>query len=200
MQFAAWNADSVMYGSGKTRLVTLVSLIDLFLSTALAFLLVDRFQVYAILAVPFIALPVKIVLGYFLNNRFCFPQKVYFWQTAAAPLMAGTVHYLLLRLLTGWIWRGDEITSILILVLVMIPSLPLYAFWYGLFGGWDSNTLAVLDRGTRLSSFMRPFTRLFYHATALGARLSPLHNRFPFSNHEAAMAEAESLTQERVAL
>jgi hypothetical protein len=47
---------------------------------------------------------------------------------------------------------------------------------------------------------MKPFTRLFYQATALGARLSPLHNRFPFSNHAAAMAEADSLTRERVAL
>jgi len=47
---------------------------------------------------------------------------------------------------------------------------------------------------------MRPFTRLFYHATALGARLSPLHNRFPFTNHTAAMAEAQTLTEERVKL
>ena len=82
----------------------------------------------------------------------------------------------------------------------MIPSYPLYALLYGLFGGWDTNTLEVFDRGTRLASFMRPFTRVFYNATALGARFSPLHNRFPFSNHDAAMAEAESLTAERVSL
>lgn len=200
MNFASWNADMVMYGSGKTRLVTLLSILDLFLSLGLSYLLIDRFQVYALLAVPFITIPTKIVVSYYLNNRFCFPQKFYSWQTLAAPLLAGSVHYFVLRFLTGLIWKQNEITSILILVIALIPSYPLYSFLYGFFGGWDANTLGVFDRGTRLSSFMRPFTRLFYHASALGARWSLLHNRFPFTNHAAAMAEAESLTEERVAL
>lgn len=200
LNFGVWNAECIMYGSGRTRLVTVLALTDLVVSTGLAYLLVDRFQVYALLAVPFIATPLRIVLGYWLNHRFCFPQRVYFWQTLAAPLLAGGLHYLILRGLTGLIWQGDEITSILILVLALIPSYPLYAFLYGLAGGWDANTLAVFDRGTRLGSLMRPFTRLFYHATALGARLSPLHDRFPFTNHAAAMAEAQSLTEERVSL
>jgi O-antigen/teichoic acid export membrane protein len=199
-QFGSSNADMVMYGAGKTRLVTVLSLIDLFVNLGLSFLLVDRFQAYGLLAVPFVTLPTKIILGYYLNHRFCFPQKVYFWQTLAAPMLAGGVHYLIVRFVTGLIWQQDELTSIIILVLAMIPSYPLYAFWYGLFGGWDANTLEVFDRGTKLASFMKPFTRLFYQATALGARLSPLHNRFPFSNHAAAMAEADSLTRERVAL
>mgnify|MGYP001466650024 CR=1 FL=1 len=47
---------------------------------------------------------------------------------------------------------------------------------------------------------MRPMARLFYHATKLGARFSPLHNRFPITNYTAARAEAESLTEERVKL
>jgi O-antigen/teichoic acid export membrane protein len=200
MQFASSNSDMVMYGSGKTRLVTVLSIIDLFLSLGLAYLLVDRFQVYGLLAVPFITLPTRILLAYWLNHRYCFPQKVYLWQTLAAPILAGGVHYAILRLLTGLIWRQNELTSIIILVIALIPSYPLYSFLYGLFGGWDANTLSVFDRGTRLSSFMRPFTRLFYHSSALGARFSPLHGRFPFTNHEAAMAEADSLTQERVAL
>jgi O-antigen/teichoic acid export membrane protein len=200
IQFAASNADMVMYGAGKTRLVTMLSIIDLFLSLGLAYLLVDRFQAYGLLAVPFITLPTRIILGYLLNHRYCFPQKVFYWQTLAAPVLAGAVHFFILRVLTGWIWQRDEITSILILVIALIPSYPLYSFLYGLFGGWDTNTLTVFDRGTKLASFMRPFTRLFYHSTALGARLSPLHNRFPFTNHDAAIAEAESLTRERVAL
>ncbi|MCU0486845.1 MAG: hypothetical protein MUC85_12140 [Anaerolineales bacterium] len=200
MSFAVWNADMVMNGSGKTRLVTLLALVDLFLGVGLSYLLVDRFQVYAILAVPFITTPVRVLLGYYLNHRYSFPQKFYSWQSLVAPLLAGTTHFLILRWLTGLIWKQDEITSVIILVLVLIPSYPLYSFLYGLFGGWDVNTLAVFDRGTKLASFMRPFTRLFFYASALGARLSPLHNRFPFTNHDAAMREAQTLTEERVAL
>ncbi len=200
MSFAVWNADMVMNGAGKTRLVTLLALVDLFLGLGLSYLLVDRFQVYAILIVPFITIPVRILLGYYLNNRYSFPQKYYSWQSLVAPLLAGVTHFLLLRWLTGLIWKQDELTSVIILVIVLIPSYPLYSFLYGFFGGWDVNTLDVFDRGTKLTSFMRPFTRLFYYASALGARISPLHNRFPFTNHDAAMSEAQSLTEERVAL
>jgi hypothetical protein len=143
---------------------------------------------------------VRILLGYYLNNRFAYPQRFFAWQSVAAPLLAAAAHYAVLRVVTGWIWQNDEITSILILVIALIPSYPLYAFFYGLFGGWDVDTLEVFDRATLLASFMRPFTRLYYRATALGARFSPLHNRFPISIHAAAMAEADSLTAERVSL
>ncbi|HEX9019284.1 MAG TPA: hypothetical protein VF806_08860, partial [Anaerolineaceae bacterium] len=200
MNFATWNADAVMYGAGKPRWVTTLALIDLFLGVGLSYALVDRFQVYGLLAVPFITVPIRIGLGYFLNHRFCFPQRFYFWQTLAAPILAGAVHFLVVRSVTGLLWRNDELSSVLILVVALIPSYPLYALLYGLFGGWDVNTLEVFDRGTRLTAFMRPFARLFYISTAFGARISPLHNRFPFTNHTAAMAEAQSLTTERVSL
>jgi len=69
-----------------------------------------------------------------------------------------------------------------------------------LFGGWDDNTLQEFGRGTNLSSFMRPMARLFYLSTRLGARVSPLHGRFPITIYDQARAEAEALTEERVAL
>jgi O-antigen/teichoic acid export membrane protein len=198
--FATWNADAVMYGAGKPRWVTFLAIIDLFLGVGLSYLLVDRFQAFGLLAVPFITVPIRTILGYYLNNRYCFPQKFFFWQTIGAPVLAGALHYLIVRGVTGLFWKSDELSSVIMLVIALIPSYPLYAFFYGLFGGWDANTLEVFDRGTRLTSLMRPFARAFYQATALGARLSPLHNRFPFTNHAAAMSEAQSLTEERVSL
>jgi hypothetical protein len=200
LNFASWMVDCIMYGSNRTRLTTVLSLIDLALGLGLAYLLVDRFQAFGLLAVPFVTVPVRSIVGYYLNHRYCFPQKIYLWQTLAAPLLAGVAHYLVVRGLTGLIWQGDELTSVLILVAALIPSFPLYAFLYGLAGGWDADTLAVFDRGSRLASFLTPLTRLVYRSTALGARLSPLHGRFPFAIHAAAMAEAESLTRERVSL
>jgi O-antigen/teichoic acid export membrane protein len=200
MSFASWNADAILYGAGKTRIITVLTLVDLVLGISLGLLLVDRFQVYGLLAVPFITVPMRILLGYALNHRYCFPQRFYFWQSVGAPLLAGGAHFAVVRLVSGWIWQQDELSSILILVFALIPSYPLYAFLYGFFGGWDTNTLAVFDRATQLASFMRPFTRFFFHASALGARISPLHNRFPISIHQAAMSEAKSLTAERVSL
>jgi O-antigen/teichoic acid export membrane protein len=198
LTFATWIGDIVMYATKKTMFVTLLATLDFCVGLGGAFLLVDRFQVYALIAVPYITTTIRMLLVYYLNNRFCFPQKYYFWQSAIAPILAGIAHYLVLRWVTELIWRRDELTSILILLIAMLPAYPLYAFFYGLMGGWDQNTLAEFSRGTKLSGFARPMARLFYRATELGARISPLHNRFPITIFEPAMAEADSLTKEKV--
>jgi hypothetical protein len=154
--------------------------------------------VAALIAVPFVVTTARMLLVYYLNNRYCFPQKYYFWQSAAAPVLAGVAHYFVLRWVTGLIWQRDELTSILILLIAILPAFPMYAFFYGLFGGWDEDTLAEFGRGTNLSGFARPMARAFFQATAFGARLSPIHGRFPMTLHEQAVEEAASLTQEKV--
>jgi O-antigen/teichoic acid export membrane protein len=200
LQFASWTSDIVMYAANKTLLVTLFAAVSFVVNFGVAFALVDRFQVNAILITGFVGLIVKDILAYFLNDRFCFKQSFYAWQSLIAPTLAGAVHFLWLRWVTGLIWEGDEITSMVIFLIALLPSYPVFSFLYGLFGGWDDATLAEFGQGAELSSFMRPMTRLFYRASVLGARLSPLHNRFPISIRPEAMAEAEALTQERVSL
>ncbi len=199
LNFASWAGDVVMYAL-KTRLLIIFSILDLALGLGLTYLLIDRWQVNALIYVPLINLLIKIFLAYRINHLFCVPQRFYFWQTIGASTLAGGVHYLWLRWATGLIWQGDEVTSLISLFFGLIVSYPVYGFLYGFFGGWDDNTLAEFGRGTNLSGFMRPMTRLFYHSNRLGARFSPLHGKFPISNFAAARAEAEALTQERVKL
>jgi hypothetical protein len=74
-------------------------------------------------------------------------------------------------------------------------------FLYGLFGGWDTDTLAELKDAVSLTGAIKWLARWgFYEPAAFGARLSPLYNRFPISNRAEAMREAEALTQEKVML
>jgi hypothetical protein len=82
----------------------------------------------------------------------------------------------------------------------ILPSYPLYAFFYALFGGWDQATLDEVHRAAGLCSFMRPLAWVFWAASALGARLSPLHGRFPIRVYTAAVEEAHSLKQVRINL
>jgi len=117
-----------------------------------------------------------------------------------APILAGVVHYVILSWIGGLIWYGDQISSILVLTIAILPSYPLFAFFYGLFGGWDDATLEEVRRGADLSTIMKPFAWLFWKSSAIGAKISPLHNRFPITNRQAALDEALSLTQERVNL
>ena len=98
------------------------------------------------------------------------------------------------------IWHGDLITSVLILFVAVVPTFPLYAFFYGLFGGWDDHTLEEVGRAANLSGLTRPFARLFWAASSLGARISPLHGRFRMDIRPAALEDAASLTAEKVSL
>jgi hypothetical protein len=131
----------------------------------------------------------------------CFPQRFYIWQSLVAPLLAGVAHYCILTVINNFLWKNDQISSVLIFFIGILPSFPIFMFLYGLFGGWDPETLAELGEAAALTGGMRWMTRWgIYEPTRLGARLSPLNGRFPITNRPAAMEEAKNLTEEKVSL
>ena len=200
IQYPSWVGDNVQLGSNKPWMKGALVGMEQLIRITLAFILIARLQITALIVAYFIALMTKNIIAYLLNHRLCFPQKLYFWQSIGAPLLAGLAHYATLRWIGGLIWRGDQITSVIILVLAILPSYPLFAFFYGLFGGWDDATLEEVRRATELTTFVKPLAWLFWKSTTLGAHISPLHNRFPIAIRQAALDEAASLTGERVAL
>jgi hypothetical protein len=89
----------------------------------------------------------------------------------------------------------------LIFLIGILPSFPLYMFFYGFFGGWDEATLAELKDAVDLTGSVRWLLRWgMYEPTRLGGRISPLNNRFPITNRSEAMREARALTEEKVRL
>jgi O-antigen/teichoic acid export membrane protein len=198
IQYPSWVGDNVQLGANRPYLKSVLVAMEQAIRIALALALVERFQITGLIVAYFVGLLLKDIVAYFVNHRLCFPQRFYFWQSLAAPFLAGAANYLAIRWIGGWLWKGDQITSIVIFLIGILPSYPLLAFFYGLVGGWDDGTLAELRRAVDLSSFMRPLAWVFWRATALGARLSPLHGRFPIDIRPAALAEAASLTEERV--
>jgi hypothetical protein len=149
-----------------------------------------------------VALPIKNVVAWWINRRLILPFRIYWWQTAVAPLVAGLINWTLLRTL-GTMMGGEEInqiTSVILFFIALLPSLPVFCFFNGLLGGWDDAGLAELQRATRLSSLGKPIAWLIYYASALGARLSPLHGRFPLDLYDTAYAEARTLTRSRASL
>jgi hypothetical protein len=167
----------------------------------LAWILLARFQVTGLIIAYFVGLTAKGVTAYIINHKVCFPQRFYIWQSLIAPLLAGATHFGILSLINGFLWKGDQITSVLIFLIGILPSFPIYMFLYGLFGGWDKDTLEELKDAAALSGGVKGLTRWgMYEPTALGARISPLNNRFPITNRAEAMQEAKLLTEERVKL
>ncbi len=200
IQYPSWVGDNAQLAANRPYLKTALVAMEQAIRIVLAWLLLERFQVNALIIAYFVGLLTKNILAYFVNHRLCFPQRFYFWQSLAAPILAGAAHYGVLRFLGGLLWHGDQVSSVLIFFLGILPSFPLFAFFYALCGGWDDDTLAELRQAAGLSSFMRPFAWVFWAASALGARLSPLHGRFPVTIRAAALAEARALTGERVRL
>jgi len=200
VQYPSWVGDEVQLGANRPYLKSALVAGEQTIRIVLALILLERLQINALIIAYFVGLLAKDITAYFINHRLCFPQRFYFWQSLAAPLLAGAAHYLVLRWLTGLIWQGDQVTSVLIFLIGILLSYPLFAFFYGLFGGWDDETLRELRRAVDLSALMKRFAWLFWAATALGARVSPLHGRFPIDIRDAALAEARSLTEERVSL
>ena len=201
VQFPSWVGDIVQLGSNKPYLKSILVFSEQIIRVVLAWILLSRFQVTALIIAYFIGLFAKGITAYVINHKFCFPQRFYVWQSLIAPLLAAAAHFGLLSLINNFLWKGDQITSVLIFFLGILPSFPLYMFLYGLFGGWDKDTLEELKVAAAIAGTMRGLARWgMYEPTALGARLSPLHGKFPITNRSEAMQEAEALTAEKVRL
>lgn len=200
IQYPSWVGDEVQLASNRPYLKASLVFGEQVVRIILAWLLIQRLQINALILAYFIGLLTKGITAYLINHRKCFPQRFYFWQSLAAPFLAGSAHYSILRWFTGLIWQGDQVTSVLIFLIGILLSYPLFVFFYGLFGGWDDETLEELQRSVELSNFMRPLARLFWASTAFGARISPLHGRFPIDIRKDALLEAELLTNDRVSL
>ncbi len=201
VQYPSWVGDVVQLGSNKPYLKSALVTGEQIIRVILALILLQRFQVNALIIAYFVGLLTKDFVAYFVNHKLCFPQRFYFWQSLGAPLLAAGAHYLLMDQLSALIWQGDQITSILIFFIGVLPSLPVFMFLYGLFGGWDDATLIEFRHAAGMTGPVRGMVEwLMVKPTALGAKVSPLNGRFPISIREAAMVEARELTLEKVKL
>lgn len=201
VQFPSWVGDTVQLGANRPYLKSILVFSEQIVRVALAWFLIARFQVTGLIIAYFVGLVSKGVAAYIINNKACYPQRFYAWQSLIAPLLAAAAHFGVLSLINGFLWKGEQITSVLIFFIGILPSFPLFMFFYGLFGGWDEATLAELKDAVTLTGALRGLTRWgMYEPTALGARLSPINGRFPITNRPEAMKEAEALTKERVKL
>jgi O-antigen/teichoic acid export membrane protein len=202
IQFPAWFADRFQEGTGRPDLQMWMLIMEQTIRIVLMFALMPSLGLTGLILAYVIALPIKDVVAWWLNGRLIMSFRIYWWQTAVAPLLAGLVNLLLLRVL-GNAMGGDEINQITAVVLFfvgLLPFLPIFFFFSGLFGGWDDGGLAELRRAAGLSSLGKPIAWLIFYASAMGARLSPLHGRFPVDLQGRAHVEAATLTRERASL
>ena len=164
-------------------------------------ILLERFQIFALLIAYFVGILARGIISYFVAHKYCFPQRFYVWQSAVAPVVGCPGYYVFLDFMAKLIWQGDEITSIVLFFLALVPFMPVFFFFYALAGGWDIAGLEEVEEASRMAGLMRPIVNvIFIIPSKWGARISPLHNRFPITMRDLAVRKRASLTEEKVKL
>ena len=201
IQFLGWLGDAVFLGANKPFLRFIMVVCEQVIRISLMIILLERFQIFALLIAYFVGILARGIISYFVAHKYCFPQRFYIWQSAVAPVAAALAYYVFLDFMAKLIWQGDEITSIVLFFLALVPFMPVFFFFYALAGGWDKAGLEEVDEASRMAGLMRPIVNvIFIIPSKWGARISPLHNRFPITMRDLATAEARSLTEEKVKL
>ncbi len=201
IQFLGWLGDAIFLGANRPFLRAVMVLIEQSLRIGLMVFLLARFQIVALVIAYFVGILVRGVVSYFVAHKFCFPQKFYFWQSLAAPVLAAGLHYLFLSLIAQFVWQKDEISSIILFFIGLLPAMPVFFFFYAFVGGWDDAGLDEVAEAAGMTGFLRPVIHVvFVVPSRWGARISPLHNRFPITMRASAMAEAQALTEAKVKL
>ncbi len=201
IQFLGWLGDAIFLGANRPFLRAVMIFGEQTIRIGLMLALLARFQITALIIAYFVAILAKGVVSYFVAHKYCFPQRFYFWQSLAAPLLAAGLHYLFLSAIAQFVWQKDEISSIILFFIGLLPAMPFYFFFYALVGGWDDAGLEEVAEAAQMTGFLRRVVNIvFVLPSRWGARISPLHNRFPITMRESAMVEAKLLTEERVKL
>jgi len=194
LRWAAWLPDRMLEAAGRPGLIALLALIEQSVRLGSALVLIRMWGFAGLPSAYVIALIVRIVLGRILSGRHLVQSRIYIWQTLLAPAVSALIIYELLQL-TALIWVPPtwQQNAVLIFGLVL-PTLLLYAFLTSLLGGWDEGGLNELHRAVAISGIGRPFAWLLWWVIRLGARISPLHGRFPSLLYDLAHEEAQALT------
>ncbi len=207
MGFWSWLGDWVFAGAERTGLAAGVWILEQSIrAVAMTYFVITApvvFGIYlggmpGIIIGYCVGLFVKNIAVWYLIRKYIAAPKFYVWQTYIGPALAAVVNYILLEMLSRLLWGGiDDIgSSALLFFIGVLPSLYIYSFVSGLSGTWDDNTLNEFKRASRMVRIrgLGWLSRRFYGSVALGARISPLHNRFPIDIYDEAMQEAKELT------
>lgn len=123
--------------------------------------------------------------------------KVPVWQAFIAPVLAAlvmagvSVLFLIFAwppMVTGFVGLvGDETLGTLIagaisVLIAILLLFPFYLFMYGIFGGFDEFGLRTFKESIRMSGPSKALISWILTFAFIGARVSPLHDRFPIES------------------
>ena len=206
LRWIVWLPDRMLEAAGRPGVIGWLSLLEQAVRIGGGVLMIPLWGAPGLLTAYGAGLLIRAVVARIFAGRYLIKSRVYIWQTLMAPAASAFAIYHLARLVAGLLLTPVEGTWMGGLLRLgaglLLPGLLLYAFFTALLGGWDDGSLKELDRASALTrggigailTLSRPFAWLLKQSVRLGARLSPLHGRYPMSLHTWAEEEAHALT------
>ncbi len=197
IEFLSALPDETFKAVGKPQLFTLVNMFDHLLRIVLMLVLIPQFQIHGVLYAFIIAASIRCLLSWFILANYILKIELSWWQSIVTPAIVTLVIFII-ALFIKQVYQVDSPQEALPLVLIFFVISPVFYFITAVLGGFDDKNLKEFKKATNLNIVTRLLGFIPLWPTALGVRLSPLHNRFPMKNWDAAQQEAHSLTQEKV--
>ena len=188
-----WVSDALQRGANRPLLFSAVLTGEQVLRLGLFVVLVPRYQFTGLYAAVVTTLALKTLIAWYVNHRRILPLRVSVWQSFGAPLATGAVLYFLLTLTLGFFPPTSSFAAQVVFYGGAVFAIVAALFLLGLFGGLDAQGLSEIDRAACMTSLLSPIARVLAAAARAGARLSPLHDRFPQPTTTDALREAEEI-------
>ena len=193
--FAVRMPDQFFLAAGRTGTYSWLVGIEHVGRIALTYIFVAHFGFHGLFYGFILSATLKALVAWPLLARMVAPPVFSWWQTFVNPILAGVANYLVVSGIVSWLWRGPGhvANTWMVLMLCLVGSFPVYFFISGLLGWDESEMLEFKDAVDLVPSPFHGLAMLGYHLTALGTRLSPLHDRFPAKLADG-ITEAATLT------
>ena len=199
----SWLVDSILLGTGKTHFAALVWIIEQTIRAIFMFILIIWLKDMAAVMLAYIpAVLTKDIVAWLIVRYKITDYKIHPFTSFVSPILAAVINYCVLFFFGEFIWMidmGDKLVNTAILFIIGIfLFMYLYAFLDGLLGGYDSNTLKELEKAADMvEGRLGALPKMLYKSARLGAKYSPLHDKFKIDIYEDAMKEAYDLTLEK---
>ena len=195
-RWGIWLVDALLLAAERPGLSSALIILEQALCVGGGLYLAPRWGISGLLSAYAIALLVRTLLSWVLMQRLIIRVHIYIWQTLISPLISGVLVYYLIH---GMFEISPPPWQTGFVIAALLAGLWIYAFLTAVFGGWDDACVQELGRAVHLSSIGKPYAWGLWQCVRLGARISPLHGRFPIVIAGMAEEQAQAISFSRPA-
>lgn len=197
IEFLGALPDETYKAVNKPQIYTYINMFDHILRVILMIILIPKFEIYGVLYAFIIAVSLRCVISWFILAKFILPLNISWWQSIVTPVLVCFLIFALAAAIKFFYSPSSTLDAIFLIIVFLLMS-PVFYFLSALLGGFDDATINEFERANQINILTRLISWVPLIPTRFGAKISPLHGKFPLKNWDKAQKEAQELTNEKV--